>query len=132
MGAISRPGIVLANLSHSLTAYGNPGELVERVSGEVVLDGTWQYARFVDWQSAQDRKLHFNVNSSLRGGWTSGASLLVEPFGYDERLYADYALEVPGAGGAGLDTVPFVGTPRLTQPGLPHPVWHAPVVAFLQ
>ena len=112
-GFISRPGIVLANLSHSLTTYGNPGDLVESVSGEVVLDGTWQYARFVDWQSAQDRKLHFNVNSSLRGGWTAGASLLVETFGYDERLYADYALEVPGAGGAALDTVPFVGTPRL-------------------
>ena len=112
-GFISRPGIVLANLSHSLTAYGNPGELVESVSGEVVLDGTWQYERFVDWQSAQDRKLHFNVNSALRGGWSAGASLLVETFGYDERLYADYALEVPGAGGATLDTVPFVGTPRL-------------------
>jgi hypothetical protein len=28
-------------------------------------------------------------------------------------LYAGYALEVPGAGGIGLDTVPFTGTPRL-------------------
>lgn len=112
-GFISRPGIVAANLSHSLTGYGERGDLVESITGEVVLDGTWQYERFVNWLSAQDRKLHFNVNSSLRGGWTAGASVLVETFGFDERLYADYALEVPDAGGAGLDTVPFTGTPRL-------------------
>ena len=112
-GFISRPGIVSANLSHSLTGYGAPGAFVESLTGEVVLDGTWQYSRFVDGQSAQDRKLHFNANSRLRGGWSAGASLLVETFGYDERHYADYALEVPHASGTGLDTVPFTGTPRL-------------------
>jgi hypothetical protein len=112
-GFISRPGIVLANLSHSLTAYGAPGDFIENLTGEVVLDGTWQYSRFVDWQSAQDRKLHLNLNSRLRDGWTAGVSLLVETFGYDEQLYADYALEVPHASGAGLDTIPFTGTPRL-------------------
>jgi hypothetical protein len=112
-GFISRPGIVLANLSHSLTGYGAPGSFVESLTGEIVLDGTWQYARFADGQGAQDRKLHLNLNSSLRGGWSAGVSLLVETFGYDERLYQDYALEVPDAGGVGLDTVPFTGTPRL-------------------
>jgi hypothetical protein len=112
-GFISRPGIVLANLSHSLSAYGAPGDVIENVTGEVVLDGTWQYAEFVDGHSAQDRKLHLNLNSRLRGGWTAGVSLLVETFGYDERLYAGYALEVPHAGGTGLDTIPFTGTPRL-------------------
>lgn len=112
-GFISRPGIVLANLSHSLTTYGTPGSFLENLTSEIVLDGTWQYARFVDWQSAQDRKLHLNFNSRLRGGWTAGVSLLVETFGYDEQLYADYALEVPHASGTGLDTIPFTGTPRL-------------------
>lgn len=112
-GFISRPGIALANLSHSLTFYGPPGALVENLSGEIVLDGTWQYQRFVDGLSAQDRKLHFNVNSRLRGGWSAGVSLLVETFGYDSALYANYAIEVPDAGGSGLDTIPFTGTPRL-------------------
>jgi hypothetical protein len=112
-GFISRPGIVVANLSHSLSAYGAPGDAIENVTGEVVLDGTWQYSQFVDGQSAQDRKLHLNLNSRLRGGWTAGVSLLVETFGYDERLYSGYALEVPDASGTGLDTIPFTGTPRL-------------------
>jgi hypothetical protein len=112
-GFISRPGIVGVNLSHSLSTYGTAGALVESLTGEVVLDGTWQYSRFVDGQAAQDRKLHLNVNSRLRGGWTAGASLLIETFGYDERLYADYALEIPDPTGTGVDTVPFTGTPRL-------------------
>jgi len=77
----------------------------------VVLDGTWQYDDFVNGRASQDRKLHFNENLTLRGGWEAGGSVLVETFGYDEDLYADYAL---------LDTTsgtpvirPFVGTPTL-------------------
>ena len=37
---------------------------------------------------SQDRKLHFNQNLTLRGGWRVGGSVLFETFGYDERLYA--------------------------------------------
>jgi hypothetical protein len=35
----------------------------------------------------------------------------VESFGYPSDLYQDYALEVPA--GAGVDTVPFTGTPTI-------------------
>jgi hypothetical protein len=79
----------------------------------VTLDGTWEYRRFVNGQGIQDQKLHFNTNTRLRSGWQVGASVLVESFGYPSDVYADYALEVPGAGGAGLDTVPFTGTPTI-------------------
>ena len=34
---------------------------------------------------------------TLRGGWQAGASVLVETFAFDERLYGDYALESRGA-----------------------------------
>ena len=51
--------------------------------------------------------------ATLQGGWKVGASLLVESFGYPSDLYQDYALEVPAAGGAGLDTVAFIGQPRI-------------------
>jgi hypothetical protein len=36
--------------------------------------------------------------------------VLIETFGYDEELYADYALEGPGPG----EILPFTGTPRLS------------------
>ena len=112
-GFISRPGIVHATLTHSATVYGQPKGLIENFTGDVTLDGTWEYQRFVHGQGIQDQKLHFNTNTRLKGGWQVGASVLVESFGYPSDVYTDYALEVPGAGGAGLDTVPFTGTPTI-------------------
>jgi hypothetical protein len=111
-GFIPRPGIVQANLNHRVTIYGKPRGLLESFTGDISLNGTWEYRRFVDGQGIQDQKLHFNTNTTLQGGWKLGASLLVESFGYPSDLYEDYALEVPAQGG-GLDTVAFTGTPTI-------------------
>ena len=110
-GFISRPGIAHANLDHRVTVYGKPKGLLESFTGDIALDGTWLYDRFVHGQGIQDRKLHFNTNTRLRGGWQIGASILTETFGYPEDVYADYALELPRSGGVGVDTVAFTGTP---------------------
>ena len=112
-GFISRPGIVNASLTHSLTAYGKPKGLIENFTGDMTLSGTWEYRRFVNGQGIQDQKLHFNTNTRLQGGWKLGASVLVESFGYPSDLYGDYALELPSSGGVGLDTVAFTGTPTI-------------------
>ena len=112
-GFIARPGIAHANLNHRVTVYGKRSGLVESFTGDVALDGTWQYDRFVNGEGIQDQKLHFNTNTTLRGGWQVGASILVESFGYPDDVYADYALELPRSGGTGPDTVPFTGTPTI-------------------
>jgi hypothetical protein len=112
-GFIGRSGIVRAFVDPSWTVYGRRGALVERFTADVLVDGTWQYRKFVNGGGIQDRKLHFNGNAALRGGWNLGLGLLIETFGYDADLYADYRLEVPGPGGVGLDTVPFVGQPTI-------------------
>jgi hypothetical protein len=112
-GFISRPGIAHTNLNHRVTIYGKPKGFIESFTGDVSLDGTWEYRRFVNGQGIQDQKLHFNTNTRLQGGWTLGASILTESFGYPADVYADYALEVPGPGGVGADTVPFTGTPTI-------------------
>jgi hypothetical protein len=112
-GFIARPGVVRANFDHSLTLYGRQGSLLESFTGDVALDGTWEYRSFVEGRRIQDQKLHLNANARLKGGWKLGASLLTESFGYPSDLYADYALEVPGPGGVGLDTVPFTGRPTI-------------------
>jgi uncharacterized protein DUF5916 len=112
-GFISRPGVVRANLDHSATLYGKPGGLIESFTADVALDGTWEYQRFVNGEGIQDQKLHLNTNTRLQGGWNFGASILTESFGYPTDIYADYALEVPGPGGTGTDTVPFVGRPTI-------------------
>lgn len=112
-GFIARPGIVHANANHRVTLYGGPRSLVQRFTHDIALDGTWRYDAFTAARSAQDRKLHFNFNAALRGGWQAGTSVLAETFGFDPRFYSSYRLEAPAAGGVGLDTIPFTGTPKL-------------------
>jgi hypothetical protein len=111
-GFISRPGIVHANLDHSVTLYGKPGGLLETFTGDVALDGTWEYEHFVHGRGIQDRKLHFNTNTRVQGGWQLGASVLLETFGYPSDVYASYALEAPVGPGT-TDTVPFTGRPTI-------------------
>jgi hypothetical protein len=112
-GFISRPGIAHATLNHRVTTYGRRGGLVESLTGDVTLDGTWQYDRFVHGEGIQDQKLHFNANTTLRGGWQVGGSILMESFGYPEDVYSNYAIELPRSDGTGADTVAFTGTPTI-------------------
>jgi hypothetical protein len=111
-GFLSRAGTAQVFADHRLTLYGPRGGLLESWTGDLVLDGIWQYDRFVAGHRAQDRKLHLNNNVALRGGWRAGASVLVETFGYDERLYADYALLGTGPDGS-TALLPFTGVPDL-------------------
>ena len=111
-GFIGRAGIVHAFVDPSWTVYGQRGALLERFTGDIVLDGTWQYQRFFNSGDMQDKKLHFNANAALRGGWNVGVGYFIESFGYDPGLFANYLIEVPKTGG-GLDTIPFVGQPRI-------------------
>ena len=111
-GFIGRAGIVHSYVDPSYTTYGKPGAFLQRLTGDILVDGIWQYQNFIHGRGIQDQKLHFNVNTTLRGGWNVGAGYFVESFGYDSALYADYRLELPKTGG-GLDTVPFVGQPTI-------------------
>jgi len=111
-GFIGRPGIVHLYIDPGYTTYGRPGAFLQRFTGDIVVDGIWQYQNFVHGRGLQDKKLHFNGNAALRGGWDVSLGYFVETFGYDSALYAGYRLEVPAPGG-GLDTVPFVGQPTI-------------------
>ncbi len=111
-GFINRRGIAAVNLTNQWTSLGAPGGWYQRFTSDVVVDGTWVYDDFVAGRASQDRKLHFNQNLTLNGGWRVGGSVLLESFGYDETLFRDYALAVPVADGT-TQLRPFVGTPRL-------------------
>jgi len=107
-GFISRGGVVNTSINHRYTKYGERGALFEAVTFNPVLNHTWRYQSFVHQDDAIEKKLHFNLNATMRGGWSGGVSYLVETFGYDPALYADYRLlNAPG------DTIPYVGTPRI-------------------
>ncbi len=104
-GFIGRAGIANARISNQVSVFGRPGSVFERGSMEVALDGTWAYDNFVNGRASQDRKLHFNQNVTLRGGWSLGASVLIESFGYDPKLYARHAVE--RRTGTTVDTIPY-------------------------
>ncbi|MDQ6738327.1 MAG: DUF5916 domain-containing protein, partial [Gemmatimonadota bacterium] len=114
-GFISRGNIANVVLSHRVSALGKPGALVENFSAVVGLIGEWQYRRLLGGEGMQNRKLHFDLAASLKGGWHLGAGLYTEVFGYDPVLYANYRVVIPGSTtqpGA-LDTVQFAGRRRI-------------------
>ena len=111
-GFFSRPGLSHANLDPRVTLYGKAGSFVESVTGDVNFDGLYRYDQFFTSAGMQEEKIHVNTNVRLRGGWTAGASVLMEQFGYPAEVYEDYRIELPRAGG-GADTVAFVGRPAI-------------------
>ncbi len=112
-GFFSRPGLSHASLGPRVTLYGRSGSLVETVTGDLNVDGLYRYDQFATTAGMQEEKIHLNTNVRLRGGWTAGASVLVERFGYPAEVYEGYRVELPRAGGTGVDTVPFVGRPAI-------------------
>jgi hypothetical protein len=112
-GFIGRGAIAHGVVRPSVTKYGLRGGKVESWRNEIVLDLTWDYPEFAAGNMADDIKLHFNTNSTWRGGWRVGGSVLVETFKYPPQLYTNYFVEVPASGGAPMDTVPFTGTDRI-------------------
>jgi uncharacterized protein DUF5916 len=111
-GFFPRPGLVHLNFDPRVAAYGESGALMESITFDVNLNGRWRYRDFVSGGGIMDEQLHFNLNSTLRGGWELTGSLLLESFGYPYEIYGDYRVEVPLAGG-GADTAAFVGRPRI-------------------
>lgn len=110
-GFLSRVGTVQLRLNPRLTVNGRPGAVIESWSGALNLYATWLYDRFFEGGASEDAHIFINNSFALRGGWRLDGSLILESFGYPEYLYADYAVERRGP--AGLDTVPYVGTPRI-------------------
>ena len=110
-GFINRPAVVNTNVSHNYTVYGGEGSLLESGSVNLVLDGLWKYQRFVHGGDMIEKKLHWNNNVVLRGGWQAGASVLVETFGFDDDLYSDLRVERQVGGTVVYE--PFTGRGRL-------------------
>lgn len=107
-GFITRGGVVNGTLDQRYTWFGAPGALFEAVTFNPAYAATWRYQSFVHQGDQIEKKLHFNLNATVRGGWGYGVGYFVETFGFDPGLYASYRL-LRAVG----DTVPFTGTPRI-------------------
>lgn len=105
-GFISRPGVATLSVTPRMTRFGHTGSRLESWGTSVVLNGVWLYDRFGD-PSPDEAKLHLNNTLLFRGGWTLGASFLLEQFRLPRGLYDGYAIDM------GADTVAFVGRPTI-------------------
>jgi Domain of unknown function (DUF5916) len=106
-GFIGRGNVAIANITNQISLYGRPGAVIEKWTGDVLVNGVWRYDDFTAGRAALERKFHVNSNFSLRGGWHAGFSTLIERFDYDSSLYPNYRLLQNG------ELLPFVGTPHL-------------------
>jgi hypothetical protein len=111
-GFFPRPGLVHLRFQPRVTVYRGGGSLMESATFDVNLNGRWRYDEFIGGDGIMDEQLHFNVNTTLKGGWNLTGSLLLETFGYPFEIYGGYRIELPRLGG-GADTVAFVGRPRI-------------------
>ncbi len=102
-GFIGQPGVVNSTISNSYTLL-TANQLVQSVTGEVVLGGHWRYDDFVHGGPIQDRQLHFNFNARIRGGWGAGLGYFREAFSYDPSIYTNYGLLHPDG-----SVTPFTG-----------------------
>ena len=107
-GYIGRGGVVNGTLDQRYTLFGAPGAWLEALTFNPLYASTWRYQAFVHQDDAIEKKLHFTLNATVRGGWNAGVGYFVETFGFDPALYGSY--RVLGTAG---DTLPFPGTPRI-------------------
>ncbi len=111
VGFIGRPGISTSLADHRFTWFAAPTSFVQTVTFNPVVMETWQYTPFLHGADALEKKLHINLQSTLRGGWGIGTSLLTEVFSFDSTLYANYTVD--RARTSFRDTVRFVGRARI-------------------
>lgn len=110
-GFISRAGIAHGTIDQRVSWFYPRGSRVESFNLDVFFDDTWQYSHLLNRGDAQDKKFHVSTSTGLRGGWTIGASVYWESFGYDTQLFSSYRMERTLNGRT--DTIPFVGVGRI-------------------
>ena len=116
-GFISRAGVVRAVFQPRRTWFPQ-NHLIQQISFTPISDNTWEWDRFVRGTEPNDIKVNTSTTAILRGGWSSTFYTWTETFKIPAYLYTSYFVERHDASGAVTDTVPFVGTDRLTNVGV--------------
>lgn len=116
-GFIPRTGIAQLVLQRRRTWFPT-GSVFQSISFTPISDNTWEWHRFVRGTEPNDIKLNTSTTAVLRGGWNATLYTWTETFKYPAFLYTDYFIERRDATGTPVDTLPYVGTDRLTNLGV--------------
>lgn len=134
-GFIAQRDAVTLGGSPSWTVYGRPGAFLARATGGVRVMGRWIYDDFVSGRDLLDRQFFLTGNAQFRGGWQLNLFSWMESFGFDHRLYQDYALERHLPGGAVDTLAPYPGGPAVNNLGFSLTLttpWIGPLSGVLQ
>jgi len=112
-GFLSRVNTAQVRGAVSHTVYGDPGARVESWTRGFSTSRNWlRQGLFGSERHLEDWKTSFITNAIMAGGWRVGGSFLFERFFFPDYLYETYAVERQSQ--VGLDTIPFVGVPSIT------------------
>jgi hypothetical protein len=115
-GFIPRLGIAHVNFTPRRTFFPE-NSVFESITFTPIVDGTWDWDRFMAGTFPNDFKLNTSTTALLRGGWRASLYTWTESFKYPAQLYRNFYIERHAADGTVLDTVPYVGTDRLPNYG---------------
>jgi hypothetical protein len=101
-GFVNRTNFVSARIFNRLSFYGKPGALVEQATTFFLVQPTWHYDDFFDFQSTLEGSVGETWILNLRGGWGVNANWQNAHQRFDA---ADYATHEVDAGGT---PTPFV------------------------
>ena len=91
-GYVPRVGFVQPNISNRFTWYGKPGARAERFNVFATLTGLWDYDDFFAAKSVLEDHASVQMQLTLRGGWSIGATPRISTYAFRPEDYAN----IPG------------------------------------
>ena len=116
-GFTSRTGIAHTNIQPRWTWFPEKS-FIRTISFAPHIDATWQWDRFTKATFPNDIKVNSSTNVVFTNGWRGTFYHWSESFKYPDYLYTNYYIAKQNATTGVTDTVPFVGTDRLTNLGV--------------
>ncbi len=104
-GFVPRTGIVEPTIVNRLTAYGQPGALLENFNTFIWFSGVWDYDEFFRLTAPLETTVRPSMFFTLRGNWRPSLTPSWQTVAFDPAFYANYYVET-SVGGV-TDTVPF-------------------------
>lgn len=89
-GFVPRVGYVQPSFSNRITLYGAPGALFERFNAFGTLAGLWRYHDFFSAKSVLEDRASAQMQVTLRGGWSIGATPKVATYAFDPAAYPGF------------------------------------------
>jgi hypothetical protein len=90
-GFVPRTGYVKPGASNRFTKYGQPGALAERWNAFVSVNGLWRYDDFFSARAVLEDAASTQLQVTLRGGWSLGATPKIGSYAFDPNDYRNYA-----------------------------------------